>query len=129
MIFSAVIWVMIPNHIAVDEEGLNAQFFPKIVVVTIFILSTILSISSFFNKDETILILEVTNELKIIAFALSMVAYIYLLNKIGFIISSIIFTTTSLLFLHGKKRYLIVMSIFIIIIYISFRFILDIRLP
>lgn len=129
ILFSTAIWFMIPNHIAVEEAGLNAQFFPKLVVIAMFILSLILTISSFFNKEGKVIIVELNKEIKIFIFAMTMILYIFFLDKIGFIISSLLFSTSSIFLLKGKKYYLIVMSILTIIIYVSFRFVLNIQLP
>ncbi|MGD1819659.1 MAG: tripartite tricarboxylate transporter TctB family protein [Pleomorphochaeta sp.] len=129
MIFSSIIWFMIPNHIAVVEEGFNAQFFPKIVVIAMFILSTILTISSFFKKDKEIMEIEINEELKVLIYALVMIGYIYLINKIGFIIASLIFTLTSIFLLKGKKVYFLIMTILILIVYFSFKLVLNIQLP
>ncbi len=128
-LFSLAIWFMIPYHIAVTEEGFNAQFFPKLVVGAMFILSIILMISSLQNKNEKILELDLTKELQISLFALTMFAYIFLITKIGFILASVGFSITSVFLLQGKKYYILVVTLLSLVVYVAFKYLLHIQLP
>jgi len=131
MVFAAIIWLMIPSNINIvdSDEQFNAQFFPKIIVSSMFILSLILTIITVVRKSGRIIEIDTKKEGKILLYTVALVIYIWGITKIGFVFSSIILSAFSISFLGGKKVYLLVMTTIILFVYFTFRYLLGISLP
>ncbi|WP_158735782.1 tripartite tricarboxylate transporter TctB family protein [Alteribacillus sp. YIM 98480] len=137
LLLSLLIWLLIPRQIQILEgvPQLNAQTFPKIVTGIMLVLSIVLIIQGlFFTKQEsgaqTTKKEVIRREMNAIIMIVIFLAYAFLFEKIGFIISSIALCITCLAFYKIKnwKYYLITITV-VLFVYFIFEQVLQLDLP
>lgn len=132
-IFSSVVWFLIPLQIETRESAstvVNAQFVPKLVIVVTFILSIILMGQSLLFKKDKYVELNLGMEMKLVLFFLMLVVYAVLMPIIGFLLSSLMFCSGSLLYLKSKNwKYYLASFATVMILYLVFTIILRVPLP
>lgn len=128
-IASIILWVMIPSNIVVTGGENNAQLFPRIVVCVMFLLATYIAVSSIISKNDKIIIFDLKKEAGIILFVAALFVFVFLMDKLGFIIASLIIGSISLFFYRVKWKVYIALAIFIVCVYFLFTFALGIPLP
>ncbi len=129
MVISAMLWFMVPFHIP-DTGGVNnAQLFPRMVIVAMFVLASIMTVSVLIKKNDEILELDLKKELKIIIFILGLFVYVFLLDKIGFIPSAVLIGFMTLFYYKTSRKLYIYMTGFIICVYVLFTYALGVQLP
>jgi hypothetical protein len=111
------------------DAGLGADFFPKLISCILFILSAILFIKSFrgiqepspFNKNVKNVLIAIV----------AIIAYLVLMNIIGYLIASILFLIVMFKFLkvHSNKLLIIYSILFATFIWYVFSNIFNINLP
>ena len=110
------------------DNGLGAGFFPKLVCIILAILSIVMFIKSF--KDKNIYKFSKNNKNTFIIIGLC-IGYLFLMEKIGYLLSTIIFSFSVIITLDRKN--LIMNVIFSIIfpigIYYLFSKVFNVSLP
>lgn len=129
MIVSIVLWFMIPSNIVVPEGEEAAQLFPKMLVGGMFLLSAFISIKSFITKKDETMELDLMKEGKVILYMFAILVYIILVDKIGFLISTFIISALTLFIFKAEKKLYPILGIFIIFVYLLFKYALSIPLP
>ncbi|MCT4597882.1 MAG: tripartite tricarboxylate transporter TctB family protein [Vallitalea sp.] len=130
--FSIVVWFLIPLQI--ESSGMSAlvdaQFVPKLCTILLFIFSIILLIQSLVFKKDKSTEIDFTKEMKVILFFGILFIYLILITIIGFLISSLAFSTVSLLYLKCRKwtGYICTYAV-VICLYLVFTMVLQVPLP
>lgn len=110
------------------DNGLGAGFFPKLVCIILAILSIVMFVKSF--KDKNIYKFSKNNKNTFIIIGLC-IGYLFLMEKIGYLLSTIIFSFSVIITLDRKN--LIMNVIFSIIfpigIYYLFSKVFNVSLP
>lgn len=110
------------------DNGLGAGFFPKLVCIILAILSIVMFVKSF--KDKNIYKFSKNNKNTFIIIGLC-IGYLFLMEKIGYLLSTIIFSFSAIITLDRKN--LIMNVIFSIIfpigIYYLFSKVFNVSLP
>ena len=100
----------------------QGRIYPQIIIFCIFFLSMMLCINVLRNKDEIKREDTAKNKIiysNLITIGISMLIYIYLLDKMGFYSSTILFLVFTMVYLLGlNKKYLvlIIVSVFTLLI-------------
>lgn len=112
-----------------------AALFPQIISFLIFIFSIVLLLRSL-RKEESKLTENINlpekNDFKVvIALLIGLIIYPIMLNYFGYFISTSLLVYNTIFFLREEKRkYLVIISIFIVIIlFVVFNLLMKIRLP
>ncbi len=130
MVISIVIWLMIPMNIVVNTSGLNAQFFPKLVIGILFVIGGQLVFKSIILKSDVVKELNIMRELAVLLYGAGLCLYIFMLDKIGFLISSILVSIITLTLMKAKKKkYYIIQILIVIAVYFIFTKLLSVNLP
>jgi len=137
--------ISIPGQIAESSMQYGPRLFPQLVSVLMIVCSLYILYQELTSRKKKIIndksINKETNDEKYwhvdskelyktgIVFVI-MSAYIFILDKIGFIISSLLFVLISLVFYKTKKwLYYMIVIILTIVIYFIFTYLLKIQLP
>lgn len=132
---SLILWFLIPSQIPIKTDGIiTSRSFPRLIVLLMFFSSLFILVSDIFKLISKRPVTEVEVNLKeegkacVVCFLL--IAYAFLLDKIGFMFSSIAYCYSMLLFFKCKnwKYYIIVTVICVAVTYI-FKNILLVQLP
>lgn len=136
LIFSLVLWFLIPYQIKVteDDELITAQTFPRLVIGLMILCCVILFIKEvikLIRKQPTKMAeLDFTRETRSLVVVLLLVVYWGLLHWLPFIVSSTIFSVLLLIFFQCKnwKYYAIVIAV-IVSVSLFFQNLLNVSLP
>ncbi|MBN6710471.1 tripartite tricarboxylate transporter TctB family protein [Haemophilus haemoglobinophilus] len=136
LIFSLVLWFLIPYQIKVteDDELITAQTFPRLVIGLMILCCVILFIQEIIKvirKQPTKMAeLDFTRETRSLVVVLLLVVYWGLLHWLPFIVSSTIFSVLLLIFFQCKnwKYYAIVIAV-IVSVSLFFQNLLNVSLP
>jgi len=141
-ILGLLIWYFIPYQIEAPElTKMGPRFFPRVISIILMVTSMALFLESFVkNKKELkiknneakkeIFNINVKEEANIVLLFILMFTYAYLLPVLGFIFSSIIEMGIVLFFLKGRKWYLyLILIALVLVIYHTFEKLLYIQLP
>lgn len=131
LLLGAVALVVIPVQIPKGNTTYGPRLFPYIVSV-IMIISSLGILSEEWSKHRKKDTTTVDSfELKRVGLMfLIMTVYIFLIEPIGFIASSILFSSVILLFFKSRKwTYYVVCAALVLSIYYGFRFFLKVYLP
>jgi hypothetical protein len=133
MVFAGVGWILVPLQIKVPPQATvvtDPSFFPKIFLVALFVHGLMLLAGSIIQKkyDETNY--DMRMQLNALSFFGCIIFFVVLIEIIGFLISSIIFSVGSLAFNKCKKwYYYLTVVIIAALIYFAFVFLLKVSLP
>ncbi len=135
IILSMILWYLIPSQIPINSDGIiTSRSFPRLIVLLMFFSSLFIFVSDIIKLVSKRPVNEVEVNLKeegrAAVVCVLLVAYAFLLNKIGFMIASIVYCYSMLIFFKCKnwKYYIIVTIICMAVTYI-FKNILLVQLP
>lgn len=131
-LFSLVVWILIPFQILSKGSStiVNAQFVPQLVTILIFVFSIILLIQSLVFKKDRYVEINFKKEIKLLVFILMLVMYLILMPILGFLISSLVFCTGSLVYLKSRSwRHYVSTYIVVVALHIIFTMVLNVPLP
>lgn len=131
-LFAGVLWFLSLGIIEVmpNSTSVGANFFPKAMAVLLFIFSITLIVQSVFFKKEEIIELDLKGELRTMIFLAIIVAYVVLINLIGFLISTILMSSAVLWYLKCRDwKYYVICAAAAIVIFFGFTYGLRIKLP
>ena len=135
IILSMILWYLIPSQIPINSDGIiTSRSFPRLIVLIMFFSSLFIFVSDIIKLISKRPVNEVEVNLKeegrAAVVCVLLVAYAFLLNKIGFMIASIVYCYSMLIFFKCKnwKYYIIVTIICMAVTYI-FKNILLVQLP
>lgn len=133
MSVAAVVWFLIPRQIAIPANGTvitDPSFFPKVFTVALFIVGTVIVVVSALFHKEVLIQVDTTKQLHMLIYLGMLIVFGILMNIVGFLIASIIFGTGSLIFFRcRKKSYYVITALAAIIVFIGFKYLLNIDLP
>ncbi len=117
------------NMAFIGDSGLGPDFFPKIIAIILFILSAILFVGSLRNKDKKSVYNPNMKYTFMVIFAFAV--YIFLIDIIGYLISTIIFALVVITILKSKSKVLniIFAIIFPVALYLLFTYAFKVSLP
>ena len=135
IILSLILWFLIPSQIPINTDGIiTSRSFPRLIVLMMFFSSLFIFVSDILKLISKRPVNEVEVNLKeegkAAVVCLLLVLYAFLLNKIGFMIASIVYCYLMLLFFKCRnwKYYTTVTVICVVVTYI-FKNILLVQLP
>jgi len=130
VVIAAVIAVLIPSQIqmtSIVKEAVDSRFIPELLCGVMGILGCWLIVKSVVLKKEDYLEISLNQEKKRGLFVLMLIVYVFLISRIGFLISSFLWGIGCLAFTKSKKaNYYIIVAVSIIIIYLIFKYVLDV---
>ena len=117
------------NMAFIGNSGLGPDFFPKVIAVILFILSVMLFVGSIKNKDKKSIYNPNMKYTFMVIFAFAV--YIFLIDRIGYLVSTVIFAFVVITILKSKSKILnIVFAIaFPIALYLLFTYAFKVSLP
>lgn len=117
------------NMAFIGNSGLGPDFFPKVIAVILFILSAMLFVGSIKNKDKKSIYNPNVKYTFMVIFAFAV--YIFLIDRIGYLISTVIFAFVVITILKSKSKILnIIFAIaFPIALYLLFTYAFKVSLP
>lgn len=138
-IVGAILWVLIPSQIkTMEKSAINAQTLPRIAIGGIFIFAVCLLLEGIFAREkkevtvtkESFRIEAFKKELRSILYALFLVAYCFMVQPLGFVVSTVILVLAIMLFYGARKWYYYVIPLAMVgIVYYVFRVMLHVSLP
>ncbi|WP_105614345.1 tripartite tricarboxylate transporter TctB family protein [Vallitalea okinawensis] len=129
MIFSAILWIMVPYHIVVTEAENNAQLFPRIIIATMFILALYIAGKALVTKKDKIIEFNLKKEGKMLLYMVVVVAYVFLIDKVGYLIATLFVSAVTLAVYKARKSIYVYMAIFVLAVYFLFTLVLGVPLP
>lgn len=117
------------NMAFIGDSGLGPDFFPKVIAIILFILSGMLFIGSLRNKNKKSIYNSNMKYTFMVIFAFAV--YIFLIDRIGYLVSTIIFAFIVITILKSKSKILnIIFAIaFPIALYLLFTYAFKVSLP
>ncbi|WP_308007879.1 tripartite tricarboxylate transporter TctB family protein [uncultured Fusobacterium sp.] len=117
------------NMAFIGDSGLGPDFFPKIIAIILFILSAMLFIGSIRNKDKKSIYNPNMKYTFMVIFTFAV--YVFLIDRIGYLISTIIFAFVVITILKSKSKILniIFAVIFPVALYLLFTYAFKVSLP
>lgn len=135
IVFSIVFICIMPKQIKVTENStINAQTFPLLLFRLILLCSVLILVKEIIKiilkqKTETIE-LELIVEIKAAIIFLLFLGYFFLLDFLGFVISSIIYGISMAFYFRVKKiNYYLIIVFCAVLIGVVFQYVLHVRLP
>ncbi|WP_300362286.1 tripartite tricarboxylate transporter TctB family protein [Fusobacterium sp.] len=135
LILSTILWLLIPSQIPLNSDAvITSRSFPKLIVALMFISSLFIFVADLIKLVKKLPVQEVevnlNEEGRAVVVCILLIAYAFLLDKIGFMFSSILYCYSMLTFFKCKnwKYYMIVTIICVAVTYI-FKNILLVQLP
>ncbi|GAA0178498.1 hypothetical protein SH2C18_15460 [Clostridium sediminicola] len=129
MILCIVLWSMIPYQIIATKGGNNAQMFPRIILGTMFVLAFFITIKSIITKNDLVLEFDLKKEGKILLYIISLVLYVFLIDKVGYLIATFVISGITLAIYRAKRIIYVSMAVFIVVVYFLFKLALNVPLP
>lgn len=138
-VLGAVLWFLVPSQIpTMEKSAINAQTLPKIAIGGMFIFAVCLLAEGLFGREKK----EVTvngelfrsesfrKELKSLVYVLFLVAYCFMIEPLGFLISTAILVVAILLYYGARKWYYYAIPLAMVgVVYYIFRVLLHVSLP
>ena len=117
------------NMTFIGNSGLGPDFFPKAIAIVLFILSGILFTESIKNKNKKNIYNPNMKYTFMVIFAF--VVYIFLIDRIGYLVSTIIFAIVVITILKSKSKILNIVFaiIFPAALYLLFTYAFKVSLP
>lgn len=138
-IVGAILWVLIPSQIkTMEKSAINAQTLPRIAIGGIFIFAVGLLLEGIFAREKKELVITKESfrsvgfkkELRSILYALFLVAYCFMVQPLGFAVSTVILVVAIMLFYGARKWYYYAIPLAMVgIVYYVFRVLLHVSLP
>jgi hypothetical protein len=126
--------VLIPYHItvrrAVQTSAIGSDYLPRVVAVFLAVIGAVMVIQSLVFKKDSVTVINLGEELRILALMGLLILYGIMVNVIGFLIASIAVLEFVLVLLKCRKwHYYAIVALLTAVIYFSFRYGLNVRLP
>ncbi|MCB8566270.1 tripartite tricarboxylate transporter TctB family protein [Fusobacterium ulcerans] len=117
------------NMAFIGNSGLGPDFFPKVIAVILFMLSAMLFVGSIKNKDKKSIYNPNMKYTFMVIFTFAV--YIFLIDRIGYLVSTVIFAFVVITILKSKSKILnIIFAIaFPIALYLLFTYAFKVSLP
>lgn len=138
-IVGAILWILIPSQIkTMEKTAINAQTLPKIAIGGMFIFAVGLLLEGIFAREKKELVVTresfrsvgFKKEMRSILYALFLVAYCFMVQPLGFIVSTVILVVAIMLFYGARKWYYYAIPLGMVgIVYYVFRVLLHVSLP
>lgn len=133
-ILSMLILLFMPQQIMITEDSnINAQTIPRLVTVVMLICSVLLFIQGiFFNEKKEVNFSKkaLWKEFRGVTIIAIFIVYGFLINRIGFLLSSLFLASACLVFFKVKDwRIFAVVFVIVFIIYYGFAEGLNVNLP
>lgn len=135
IVVAVVMWILAKSQITAtygleSKYSVGPDFFPKLVIILMFVSGIVLVIQSIFKFDEETVVIDLKKELIVLIYFAVLMLYVFLLKKIGFIFDTI-FASCALLALQKCKKwwYYAVAVAMVLIVYFGFVYGFKIRLP
>lgn len=138
-ILGAVLWLLIPSQIpTLEKTAINAQTLPRIAIGGMAVFGVGLLLEGIFTKAKKELVITKESfrsaafkkELRSVLYALFLVAYCFMVQPLGFIVSTVILVVAIMLFYGARKWYYYAIPLAMVgIVYYVFRVLLHVSLP
>ncbi|WP_298032256.1 tripartite tricarboxylate transporter TctB family protein [uncultured Dysosmobacter sp.] len=138
-IVGAILWVLIPTQIkTMEKSAINAQTLPKIAIGGMFIFAVGLLLEGIFAREKKELVVTKESfrsvgfkkEMRSILYALFLVAYCFMVQPLGFVVSTVILVLAIMLYYGARKWYYYAIPLAMVgIVYYVFRVMLHVSLP
>lgn len=117
------------NMTFIGNTGLGPDFFPKVIAITLFILSAMLFAGSLKNKDKKSIYNPNMKYTFMVIFAFAV--YVFLIDRVGYLVSTVIFAFVVITILKSKSKILniIFAVVFPIALYLLFTYAFKVSLP
>lgn len=138
-IVGAILWALIPTQIkTMEKSAINAQTLPKIAIGGMFIFAVGLLLEGIFAREKKELVVTKESfrsvgfkkEMRSILYALFLVAYCFMVQPLGFVVSTVILVLAIMLYYGARKWYYYAIPLAMVgIVYYVFRVMLHVSLP
>lgn len=138
-ILGAILWFQIPSQVpTLEKTAINAQTLPRIAIGGLFIFSVALLLEGALLREKKELVVTSESfrsqgfkkEMRSVVFALFLVAYCFLIQPLGFIVTTVILVLAVLLFYGTRKWYAYVIPLAMVgVVYYIFKTLLHVSLP
>lgn len=134
LLLALAVYLLMPSQIKlIGNDRINAQTFPKVLVCAMSICSTLMIINGLLAKEKeywTINLAAIKGLLSPVGMLLIIFAYVFLIPRIGFLLSSGLCCCGAMAFLKCKKvGYYLTVAAFIAVVYLVFTKVLYVPLP
>jgi uncharacterized membrane protein len=134
LVFSVLLWILIPLQISgkrmLYTAAVGSDYLPRIVAVCCFAVGLVMLVNSLLLKKEKIIEIHLKAEARVLGAVTVMFIFIVLSPLIGFLVSSILAMVLILVYLKCRKwHYYLSMVLLAGFIYVTFKFLLNVRLP
>lgn len=138
-ILGIILWVQIPTQVqTMEKSAINAQMLPRIAIGGLVLFSVGLLLEGLLLREKKELVVTAESfhsdgfrkEMRSVLFALFLVAYCFIIQPLGFILSTILLVLAILLFYGTRKWYFYAIPLAMIgVVYYVFRALLHVSLP
>lgn len=138
-ILGAVLWFLIPTQVqTLEKTVINAQTFPRIAIGGLFLFSVGLLLEGLFAQEkkeayvtkESFRSAAFKKEMRSILFALILIAYCFLVGRLGYVVTTVLLVLAVMLFYGARKWYYYAIPLSMVgIVYYVFKVLLRISLP
>lgn len=138
-IVGAVLWFLVPTQIkTLGKTAINAQTLPRIAIGGMFIFAVGLLLEGIFAREKKELTITresfrsqgFRKEMRSVLYALFLVAYCFMIQPLGFIVSTVVLVLAIMLFYGARKWYYYAIPLAMVgIVYYVFRVLLHVSLP
>jgi len=138
-VVGAVLWFLIPTQIkTMEKSAINAQTLPRIAIGGMFLFAVGLLLEGLFAREKKELVITGESfrsegfkmELRSIFYALFLVAYCFMIQPLGFVVSTVLLVVVIMLYYGARKWYYYAIPLAMVgIVYYVFRVMLHVSLP
>ena len=134
LILAAVLlWIMPTQIKVVAGEKITGRTFPRLLLTVMMLCSVLEIITGLLSKDKRYFVIDKASLYEFLWPALMfaiILAYLLLIPRIGFVLSSLLMGVGTLLFLRSRKPgYYIIVMITVFFVYLLFTQLLHVQLP
>lgn len=133
MLLAIVTWIVIPYQIPIPENGTvitDPSFFPRVFTACLFVVGLVLFVLTLVSKKENIVKVDIGEQLGMLLYLGMIILFVVLMQFAGFLVSSVIFGVGSLLYFHCRNKwYYIIVVAAAVLVFLGFRFLLNVNLP
>lgn len=130
VVIAVIIALLIPSQIkmtSIVKEAVDSRFIPELLCGVMGVLGCWLIFKSLVLKKEDYFEVSLNQEKKRACFIAMLIAYVFLIPRLGFLFSSFLWGTGCLAFTKSKKvKYYMIVAVSIVIIYLIFKYLLDV---
>ncbi|MBM7634388.1 tripartite tricarboxylate transporter TctB family protein [Geomicrobium sediminis] len=115
LVFAATAFIMAQSFTPSSGAAPGPAFFPQVLSVLLFILAIILAFQTPTDTDKKL-------NLNVVFIMIAFGVYVYLVEPIGFVVSTVIFTAGYLLLLGERRWYFIIPAAILLPLIVSYSF-------